>query len=458
MEVDEEFKSLSKTLKKVLTGVTEAVSSLSDGANEIEISDRLVGLVGLCSTALRSSHRCSSAWEASQTQTRDVLDTLKSLKTLVKQQQRTISKLQTRPLQVSAAVETDFHEEEDSTVYMELRRERDDALILLDERAREVNNLSVKQRESVEVLGELRSLVDARENRVSELEAELKQKTVSEERLKRILRQTREVLTAQEAFIDNMQRSRLWRDDVGSEREVPSLYTRKIIGTEDGYGEGSSSSGRYVSWIENENEDEDGDENQDEDRSAAEEDRSDVDIDIATERERKLDIITEERPLPFAVPRPPRPIPLAPTQSSLVSSRMTGIGRPVVDSNGDKQEDKNASASASASDSDSDIDDVFQGASGRDAVSSDLRSLDDSLSSTSISSADRGRGHEVSAFGLGEKYDNESEIENSNGNRIDENAAELAASMVDAGLQSVDDSFSLIQNYYTASAPQADDG
>jgi len=231
---DSNMAALHEQLKGLLSGLAECVSNLASG-EECAAHTRLVGLIGTSSEALRRSAQAAAATQRKDAQTQEMAETLFTLKGLLKKQQKTISVLQRKK---SNVVSTGVNTSAAVPAQVESCKECEMALFAKDEMATslgdaygEIARLKTAQTQSSELITRMRELCADKEEQTAALLEECASQKASEARVRRILTQTREVMGAQESFIDSMRRSRRFQqrldESEGGEEAYDEYLDRK---------------------------------------------------------------------------------------------------------------------------------------------------------------------------------------------------------------------------------------
>jgi hypothetical protein len=162
-------------------------------------------------------------------------ETLFTLKGLLKKQQKTIAALQKKNSNVvstgvntSAAVPTQVESCKDCEMALFAK---DEMATSLGDAYEEIARLKTAQKQSSELITRMRELCADKEEQTASLLEECASQKASEARLRRILTQTREVMGAQESFIDSMRRSRRFQqrldESEGGEEAYDEYLDRK---------------------------------------------------------------------------------------------------------------------------------------------------------------------------------------------------------------------------------------
>lgn len=207
-------KSPVHLIKNAIGVVTESISTLSINDYESSLSDTLVDIVGLLTSALHSTNQLQRNYLKSNTDLKSSHDTLLDLKNVARKQQKTLLALRSKPSTNDIGINTEWYEKEKEQKDIEVVKNDivDDALHIENERLEvelkntnsELQQLHTAQIESQELITTLRKLLHQKETDYEECKQNCNRLEVSKTRLKAILRRTNDVVTAQEELIDNL--------------------------------------------------------------------------------------------------------------------------------------------------------------------------------------------------------------------------------------------------------------
>lgn len=219
---------LNAHLKELLSGLTEMVSlSASGDPKEVEsINPKLISLLGRTADTLRLANKIAAEDNKRASHLAEMTNMVRGLKNMMKKQQKTINELQAEkeamsevPV-VSSGVNTSGSlaqpgDENVSQVCEEcemLLLARDEMAAALHAADEEIARLRSAHEQSSSIVSSMRALLTDKEQALADANARARQSRQDELKTARILARTRELLTAQEAFIDSMRRGASFRD------------------------------------------------------------------------------------------------------------------------------------------------------------------------------------------------------------------------------------------------------